>query len=125
MLGWAFAIVVIIALASAPFFLGLFVALPCWATPRGGFIDGSLRRSEAAVSPRPQIPYKALMSERQRIDQLLVTTGRFDSRARARAAIEAGLVRVGGRVVRNRPRLSRLTRPSRRRPRIRGCRAQG
>jgi uncharacterized membrane protein len=28
MLGWAFAIVVIIALASAPFFLGLFVALP-------------------------------------------------------------------------------------------------
>ena len=39
------------------------------------------------------------MSERQRIDQLLVSTGRFDSRARARAAIEAGLVRVGGRVV--------------------------
>jgi 23S rRNA (cytidine1920-2'-O)/16S rRNA (cytidine1409-2'-O)-methyltransferase len=39
------------------------------------------------------------MSERQRIDQLLVTTGRFDSRARARAAIEAGLVRVAGRVV--------------------------
>ena len=39
------------------------------------------------------------MSERQRIDQLLVTTGRFDSRARARAAIEAGLVRVGDRVV--------------------------
>jgi 23S rRNA (cytidine1920-2'-O)/16S rRNA (cytidine1409-2'-O)-methyltransferase len=39
------------------------------------------------------------MSERQRIDQLLVTTGRFDSRARARAAIEAGLVRVSGRVV--------------------------
>ncbi|MFN3889109.1 MAG: DUF2189 domain-containing protein [Beijerinckiaceae bacterium] len=28
MLGWAFAIVIIIALASAPFFLGLFVALP-------------------------------------------------------------------------------------------------
>ena len=28
MLGWAFAIVVIIAVASAPFFLGLFVALP-------------------------------------------------------------------------------------------------
>ncbi|MBX9759398.1 MAG: TlyA family RNA methyltransferase [Beijerinckiaceae bacterium] len=39
------------------------------------------------------------MSQRQRIDQLLVSTGRFDSRARARAAIEAGLVRVGGRVV--------------------------
>lgn len=39
------------------------------------------------------------MSGRQRIDQLLVTTGRFDSRARARAAIEAGLVRVSGRVV--------------------------
>ena len=28
MLGWAFAIVLIVALASAPFFLGLFVALP-------------------------------------------------------------------------------------------------
>ncbi|MFN3889094.1 MAG: TlyA family RNA methyltransferase [Beijerinckiaceae bacterium] len=40
------------------------------------------------------------MSGRQRIDQLLVSTGRFDSRARARAAIEAGLVRVGGRLVR-------------------------
>jgi 23S rRNA (cytidine1920-2'-O)/16S rRNA (cytidine1409-2'-O)-methyltransferase len=39
------------------------------------------------------------MSERQRIDQLLVTSGRFDSRARARAAIEAGLVRVAGRLV--------------------------
>jgi 23S rRNA (cytidine1920-2'-O)/16S rRNA (cytidine1409-2'-O)-methyltransferase len=40
------------------------------------------------------------MPERQRIDQWLVTAGRFDSRARARAAIEAGLVRVDGRVVR-------------------------
>jgi 23S rRNA (cytidine1920-2'-O)/16S rRNA (cytidine1409-2'-O)-methyltransferase len=39
------------------------------------------------------------MSERQRIDQLLVSTGRFDSRARARAAIEAGLVRVSGQPV--------------------------
>lgn len=39
------------------------------------------------------------MSQRQRIDQLLVSTGRFDSRARARAAIEAGLVRVAGRQV--------------------------
>lgn len=39
------------------------------------------------------------MSERQRIDQLLVSTGHFDSRARARAAIEAGLVSVAGRVV--------------------------
>jgi 23S rRNA (cytidine1920-2'-O)/16S rRNA (cytidine1409-2'-O)-methyltransferase len=39
------------------------------------------------------------MSERQRIDQLLVSTGRFDSRARARAAIEAGLVQAAGRLV--------------------------
>ena len=39
------------------------------------------------------------MSERLRIDQLLVSTGRFDSRAQARAAIEAGLVSVAGRVV--------------------------
>lgn len=38
-------------------------------------------------------------SDMQRIDQLLVATGRFDSRARARAAIEAGLVRVAGRLV--------------------------
>ncbi len=45
------------------------------------------------------MPYKGAMSSRQRIDQLLVSTGRFDSRARARAAIEAGLVRVAGRVV--------------------------
>lgn len=34
-----------------------------------------------------------------RIDQLLVARGVFDSRARARAAIEAGRVRVDGRVV--------------------------
>lgn len=34
-----------------------------------------------------------------RIDQLLVELGLFDSRARARAAIEAGRVRVDGRVV--------------------------
>ena len=35
-----------------------------------------------------------------RIDQLLVARGLFDTRARAQAAIEAGLVRVGGVVVR-------------------------
>jgi len=34
-----------------------------------------------------------------RIDQLLVARGVFDSRARARAAIEAGLVKADGRVV--------------------------
>lgn len=34
-----------------------------------------------------------------RIDQLLVARGLFDTRARARASIEAGRVRVGGRVV--------------------------
>jgi len=34
-----------------------------------------------------------------RIDQLLVARGVFDSRARARVAIEAGLVRAGGRTV--------------------------
>lgn len=37
---------------------------------------------------------------RQRIDLLLVSTGRFESRARAREAIEAGLVSVDGRPVR-------------------------
>nr|WP_295110988.1 TlyA family RNA methyltransferase [uncultured Caulobacter sp.] len=36
---------------------------------------------------------------RKRIDVLLVERGMFDSRAKARAAIEAGLVRVGDRVV--------------------------
>ncbi|MES2035554.1 MAG: TlyA family RNA methyltransferase [Pseudomonadota bacterium] len=36
---------------------------------------------------------------RQRIDLLLVERGLFDSRARARAAIEAGLVTVNGRTV--------------------------
>ncbi|MBO9710430.1 MAG: TlyA family RNA methyltransferase [Caulobacter sp.] len=36
---------------------------------------------------------------RKRIDQLLVERGFFDSRAKARAAIEAGLVRADGRVV--------------------------
>ena len=36
---------------------------------------------------------------RKRIDVLLVERGVFDSRAKARAAIEAGLVRVGDRVV--------------------------
>jgi 23S rRNA (cytidine1920-2'-O)/16S rRNA (cytidine1409-2'-O)-methyltransferase len=40
------------------------------------------------------------MSERQRIDRLLVERGLFDSRAKAQAAIAAGLVRAGDVVVR-------------------------
>lgn len=36
------------------------------------------------------------MSQKQRIDQLLVSRGLFESRARAQAAIAAGLVRVNG-----------------------------
>src|SRR5690348_236616 len=40
------------------------------------------------------------MSERRRIDRLLVERGLFDSRAKAQAAIEAGLVRAGDKVVR-------------------------
>jgi 23S rRNA (cytidine1920-2'-O)/16S rRNA (cytidine1409-2'-O)-methyltransferase len=40
------------------------------------------------------------MSERRRIDRLLVERGLFDSRAKAQAAIEAGLVRVGNTVIR-------------------------
>jgi 23S rRNA (cytidine1920-2'-O)/16S rRNA (cytidine1409-2'-O)-methyltransferase len=40
------------------------------------------------------------MSERRRIDRLLVERGLFDSRAKAQAAIEAGLVRAGDVVVR-------------------------
>jgi len=39
------------------------------------------------------------MSSSQRIDLALVARGHFESRARAREAIEAGLVRVDGRVV--------------------------
>ena len=35
----------------------------------------------------------------QRIDKVLVETGRFDSRASAQAAIAAGKVRVSGRVI--------------------------
>ena len=40
------------------------------------------------------------MTSRQRADRLLVERGLFDSRARAQAAIEAGLVRADGRPVR-------------------------
>jgi 23S rRNA (cytidine1920-2'-O)/16S rRNA (cytidine1409-2'-O)-methyltransferase len=40
------------------------------------------------------------MSERRRIDRLLVERGLFDSRAKAQAAIEAGLVRAGDAIVR-------------------------
>ncbi|MDB5568959.1 MAG: hemolysin [Hyphomicrobiales bacterium] len=40
------------------------------------------------------------MASPQRIDLALVARGHFESRARAREAIEAGLVRVDGRVVR-------------------------
>ncbi|MBN9061069.1 MAG: TlyA family rRNA (cytidine-2'-O)-methyltransferase [Rhizobiales bacterium 65-9] len=40
------------------------------------------------------------MAERRRIDQLLVARGFFESRARAQAAIAAGLVRVNGAVAR-------------------------
>ena len=39
------------------------------------------------------------MAERQRADRLLVARGLFDSRARAQAAIAAGLVTAGGKVV--------------------------
>jgi len=39
------------------------------------------------------------MSERQRADRLLVARGLFDSRAKAQAAIEAGLVKANGKVV--------------------------
>ncbi len=39
------------------------------------------------------------MVERQRADRLLVARGLFDSRARAQAAIAAGLVTAGGKVV--------------------------
>src|SRR6185312_10625361 len=41
-----------------------------------------------------------IQSERLRADRLLVERGLFDSRARAQAAIEAGLVRANGVVVR-------------------------
>jgi 23S rRNA (cytidine1920-2'-O)/16S rRNA (cytidine1409-2'-O)-methyltransferase len=40
------------------------------------------------------------MSERRRIDRLLVERGLFDSRAKAQAAIEAGLVRAGDAIIR-------------------------
>jgi 23S rRNA (cytidine1920-2'-O)/16S rRNA (cytidine1409-2'-O)-methyltransferase len=40
------------------------------------------------------------MTDRQRADLVLVERGKFSSRARAQAAIEAGLVRVGGEVLR-------------------------
>jgi 23S rRNA (cytidine1920-2'-O)/16S rRNA (cytidine1409-2'-O)-methyltransferase len=40
------------------------------------------------------------MSERRRIDRLLLERGLFDSRAKAQAAIEAGLVRAGDAVIR-------------------------
>src|SRR5262249_52008903 len=39
------------------------------------------------------------MAERQRADRLLVARGLFESRARAQAAIAAGLVTAGGKVV--------------------------
>jgi 23S rRNA (cytidine1920-2'-O)/16S rRNA (cytidine1409-2'-O)-methyltransferase len=44
--------------------------------------------------------YNAPMTSRQRADRLLVERGLFDSRARAQAAIEAGLVTAEGRPVR-------------------------
>jgi 23S rRNA (cytidine1920-2'-O)/16S rRNA (cytidine1409-2'-O)-methyltransferase len=45
-------------------------------------------------------PFEGKPFEAQRIDLALVTRGHFASRARAREAIEAGLVRLDGRVVR-------------------------
>ena len=47
----------------------------------------------ALTEPAPQTP-------RQRADVALVERGHFESRAKARAAIEAGLVRIGGEVLR-------------------------
>jgi 23S rRNA (cytidine1920-2'-O)/16S rRNA (cytidine1409-2'-O)-methyltransferase len=47
----------------------------------------------------PNAPAEAGESGRERADTLLVARGIFDSRARARAAIEAGLVRADGMVV--------------------------
>jgi 23S rRNA (cytidine1920-2'-O)/16S rRNA (cytidine1409-2'-O)-methyltransferase len=38
-------------------------------------------------------------AHKERIDKLLVARGLFESRAKAQAAIEAGLVRAGGKLV--------------------------
>jgi len=40
-----------------------------------------------------------MTASRQRIDRLLVERGLFESRTKAQAAIEAGLVTVDGRMV--------------------------
>ena len=55
--------------------------------------------SASCDSPQPS-PRTAEPMSRRRADLLLVERGLFDSRAKARAAIEAGLVRAGGEPVR-------------------------
>jgi hypothetical protein len=57
---------------------------------------------------------------RKRIDILLVETGLFDSRAKARAAIEAGLVTADGKVFTKPARHGRETSRSSPRPPIPG-----
>lgn len=52
------------------------------------------------MSHAPQPDARAPAAEPQRIDLALVARGHFESRARAREAIEAGLVRLDGRLVR-------------------------
>ncbi len=63
------------------------------------------------------------MAERQRADRLLVARGLFESRARAQAAIEAGLVTANGKPVRKASDEMPPTPRSRASPRIPGCRA--
>src|SRR6186713_1758086 len=45
------------------------------------------------------VPFRGPMTERQRADRLLVERGLFESRAKAQAAIAAGLVTANGIVV--------------------------
>ena len=63
------------------------------------------------------------MTARQRADRLLVERGLFDSRAKAQAAIEAGLVTANGVAVRKASETSRSMRACARHRRILTCRA--
>jgi 23S rRNA (cytidine1920-2'-O)/16S rRNA (cytidine1409-2'-O)-methyltransferase len=72
---------------------------------RARFISAIVRQKRDAGCFRRQgedlnIRDKAMNETRKRADVLLVERGQFSSRARAQAAIEAGLVRVNGEVLR-------------------------
>src|SRR6202035_5809774 len=61
-----------------------------------GLVPGMCVLEPTSQTPPGPLSYNPAMMSRERADRLLVARGLFESRARAQAAIAAGLVRADG-----------------------------